>query len=167
MQDMLNYVFAMHDVCVEAGGSQVGVEAEAEVVEDEIEDSNKGANKLEDLLKDSDTPLLENIQYSKFGVIMCLYSMKCMSGWSNTSFFLLLRFINKLMPSNASLPKDTYEAKKYMRNLGHGYEKISAYRKGCILFWRENEKLDKCTSCKESRWKDDIIDENGSTKSLK
>ncbi|GLT72541.1 hypothetical protein SLA2020_444670 [Shorea laevis] len=28
MQDMLNDVFAMHDVCVEAGGSQVGVEAE-------------------------------------------------------------------------------------------------------------------------------------------
>jgi hypothetical protein len=26
MQDMLNDVFAMHDVCVEAGGSQVGVE---------------------------------------------------------------------------------------------------------------------------------------------
>jgi hypothetical protein len=31
MQDMLNDVFAMHDVCVEAGGSQVGVEAEPEV----------------------------------------------------------------------------------------------------------------------------------------
>jgi hypothetical protein len=57
MQDMLN------DVCVEAGGSQVRVEAEA--VEDEIEDSNKGANKLEDLLKDADTPLHENTEHSK------------------------------------------------------------------------------------------------------
>jgi hypothetical protein len=52
MQDMLNDIFAMHDVCVEEGGSQVGVEAEAEAeaeaesVEDEIENSNKGANKL-------------------------------------------------------------------------------------------------------------------------
>jgi hypothetical protein len=44
MQDMLNDVFAMHDVCVEAGGSQVGVEAEAESVDVEIEDSNSGAN---------------------------------------------------------------------------------------------------------------------------
>lgn len=55
MQDMFNEVFAMHDVCVEAGGSQVGVEAEAEAeaesVEAEIEDSNKEANKLDDLLK--------------------------------------------------------------------------------------------------------------------
>jgi hypothetical protein len=63
MQDMLNDVFAMHNVCVEAGGSQVRVEAEA--VEDEIEDSNKGANKLEDLLKDADTPLHENTEHSK------------------------------------------------------------------------------------------------------
>jgi hypothetical protein len=65
------------------------------------------------------------------------------------------------------LPKDIYEAKKYMRDLGLGYEKISACRKCCTLFWRENEKLDKCTSCKESRWKDDVTDEDGSTKSLK
>jgi len=47
MQDMLNDVFAMHDVCVEAGGSQVGVEAEVESVDVEIEDSNREANKLE------------------------------------------------------------------------------------------------------------------------
>jgi hypothetical protein len=42
MQYMLNDVFVMHDVCVEAGGSQVGVEVEAEAVDDEIEDFNKG-----------------------------------------------------------------------------------------------------------------------------
>jgi hypothetical protein len=44
----------MHDVCAEAGGSQVGVEAEVESVNVEIEDSNRGANKLEELLKDAD-----------------------------------------------------------------------------------------------------------------
>jgi hypothetical protein len=49
MQDMLNDVFAMHDVCVEAGRSQVEVEVEDESVDAEIEDSNKGANKLEDV----------------------------------------------------------------------------------------------------------------------
>jgi hypothetical protein len=42
MQDMLNDVFAMHDICVEASGSQVGVEVEAEFVDAEIEDSNRG-----------------------------------------------------------------------------------------------------------------------------
>jgi hypothetical protein len=115
----------------------VEAEAEAEAVEDEIEDSNKGANKLEDLLKDANTPHHENTQHSKLGAIVRLYSMKCMGGWSNTSFSMLLGFMNELMHPYVSLPKDTYEAKKYMRDLGLGYEKISACRKGCMLFWRE------------------------------
>jgi hypothetical protein len=57
MQDMLTDVFTMHDVCVEVGGSQVGVdtEAESESVDVEIEDSNRVPNKLEELLKDADT----------------------------------------------------------------------------------------------------------------
>jgi hypothetical protein len=37
-----------------------------------------------------------------------------MGGWSNTSLSMLLEFINELMHPDASLPKDTYEAKKYM-----------------------------------------------------
>jgi hypothetical protein len=55
MQDMFNDVFAMHDVCVEAGRSQVGVEAKVKYVDAEIEDSNKGVNKLEELLKNAYT----------------------------------------------------------------------------------------------------------------
>jgi len=167
MQDMLTDVFAMHDVCVEVDGSQVGVEAEAGYVDVEIEDSNKVPNKLEDLLKDADMPLHGNTKHSKLGAIVRLYSIKCMGGWSNTSFSMLLEFINELMHPDASLPKDTYEAKKYLKDLGLEYEKISACRKGCMLFWRENEKLDKCTFCNESRWKDDLTNEDGSTKSSK
>jgi hypothetical protein len=74
--------------------------------------------------------------------------MKCMGSWSNTSFSMLLGFINELMPPDASLPNDTYEAKKYMKDLGLGYKKISACRKGCLLFWRENEKLDNVHSAR-------------------
>jgi len=36
-----------------------------------------------------------------------------------------------------------------------------------MLFWRENEKLDKCTLCNESRWKDDVTNEDGLTKNSK
>jgi len=37
---------------------------------------------------------------------------------------MLLEFIYKLMYSDASLSKDIYETKKYMRDLGFGYEKF-------------------------------------------
>jgi hypothetical protein len=47
----------------------VGVEAEAEAesMDAEIEDSNKGANKVNDLLKDANTPLHEYAKHSKLG----------------------------------------------------------------------------------------------------
>jgi hypothetical protein len=72
IQDMLNDVFAMHDVFVEASGSQVRVEVEAESVDAEIENSNRGANKLEEFLKDADTSLHENTKHGKLGAIMRL-----------------------------------------------------------------------------------------------
>ncbi|GLT76946.1 hypothetical protein SLA2020_485780 [Shorea laevis] len=90
-----------------------------------------------------------------------------MGGWSNTNFSFLLEFINELIPSDAPLPKDTYEEKKYMNDLGLGYKKISACHNDCMLFWRENEKLDKCTLCGKSRWKDDVTEEDGSSRSSK
>jgi hypothetical protein len=132
MQHMLNDVFAMHNVQVKEGGSQVGVDAEA--VDAEMEDSNEGARKLYDLSQDADTPLHENTKYSKLGAIVRLYSLKCMGGWSNSSFSMLFEFINELIPLSTPLLKDKYEAKKYMRDLGLGSKKISACRDGCMLF---------------------------------
>jgi hypothetical protein len=83
-----------------------------------------------------------NTKHSKLGAIVCLYSIKSIGGWSNTSFSMLLEFINELMHPDANLPKDSYETKQYFRDSDLEYEKLSASRKGCMLFWRENEKLD-------------------------
>ncbi|GLT54915.1 hypothetical protein SLA2020_280730 [Shorea laevis] len=70
MQDMLNDIFAMHNVRVEEGGPQVGMDAE--IVEAEMEDSNVGARKLYDLLQEADTPLHANTKHSKLG-LSCVY----------------------------------------------------------------------------------------------
>jgi hypothetical protein len=154
MHAMLHDIFTMQDVRVEEGGSEVGVEAET--VQEDLEDSDDGAQKFYDLLKDADKPLHEKTKHSKLGAIVRLFNLKCMGGWSNTLFSLLLELINELIPSEASLPKDTYEAKKYMKDLGLEYEKIPACRNGCMLFWKEYEKLEICTKCKQSKWKDEI-----------
>jgi hypothetical protein len=49
----------------------VGVEAK--VVEDDIEDSDVGARKFYDLLKDANKSLHENTKHSKFGAIVRMY----------------------------------------------------------------------------------------------
>jgi hypothetical protein len=59
--------------------------------------------------------------------IVHLYNLKCMGGISNTIFTSLLEFINQLLSTDGEvLPKNTYEAKKSLKDLGLGYEKIPA-----------------------------------------
>ena len=58
-----------------------------------------------------------------------------------------------MLPSDAKLPKDHYEAKKIVWDLGLGYEKIHACPNDCMLFWKENVNLEACPCCNESRWK--------------
>ena len=58
-----------------------------------------------------------------------------------------------MLPLDAKLPKDHYEAKKIVWDLGLGYEKIHACPNDCILFWKENVNLEACPCCKVSRWK--------------
>ncbi|GLT55491.1 hypothetical protein SLA2020_286080 [Shorea laevis] len=78
----------------------------------------------------------------------------------------LLKDADKPLHDNTK-HSNTYEAKKYMKDLGLGYEKIPACRDGCMIFWKETENLDACTVCNKSKWKDDIIGEDGSTQTSK
>jgi len=124
-------------------------------VEEDLEGPDENARKFYEMLKDADKPLHDNTKHSKLGAIVCLYSLKCMGGLSNALFTFLLEFINELIPTESPLPKDTYEAKKYMKDLGLEYQKIPCCRNGCMLFWKESENLENCTTCKMSKWKED------------
>ncbi|GLT54465.1 hypothetical protein SLA2020_276610 [Shorea laevis] len=141
---------------------------EGEVEEEQEDGDDDCAKKFYDLLKDADKPLHDNTKHSKLGAIVHLYNMKCMGGWSNTIFTSLFEFINQLLGTDRLfLPNNTYEAKKYMKDLGLGYEKILACRDGCMIFWKETKNLDACTVCKKSKWKDDIIGVDGSSQTSK
>ncbi|XP_075658886.1 uncharacterized protein LOC142628728 [Castanea sativa] len=85
--------------------------------------------------------------------IVVLYHLKTLCGWTNKSFTLLLQVLQDLLPSDAKFPKDCYEAKKIITDLGLGYEKIHACPNDCMLYWKEKSNLDACPHCEESRWK--------------
>jgi hypothetical protein len=97
-------------------------------------------------LKESNEPLSSRCtNYSIFSAIVGIFNLKCESEWSNTSFSKLLRFLKGIISKDAKLPKDTYQAKEYMRDLSLGYEKIPTCRNGCILFWKDSGKFERCT----------------------
>ena len=66
---------------------------------------------------------------------------------------MLFQVLMDMLPSDAKLPKDQYESKKIVRDLGLGYKKINACPNDCMLFWKENVNLEACLCCKVSRWK--------------
>jgi hypothetical protein len=59
----------------------------------------------------------------------------------------------------SELPNSYDEAKKYLRELGLGYENIHVCKNNCVLF-RDSKtskyaELNVCPVCIESRWKDE------------
>ena len=84
--------------------------------------------------------------------IVHLYHLKCISGWMNKSFTMLLQLLQDLLPLDAKLPKNCYEAKKITNKLGLGYKNIHACPNDCMLFWKEKALDESCSECGASRW---------------
>jgi Zn ribbon nucleic-acid-binding protein len=84
-------------------------------------------------------------------------------------FLSFLEFINQLLlVEDGALPINTYEVKKFLRDMGLGYEKIPACLNDCMLFWKDNKDLDSCVKCGKSKWKDKIhFDKDGQPRNVR
>ncbi|KAK1431789.1 hypothetical protein QVD17_08446 [Tagetes erecta] len=72
---------------------------------------------------------------------------------TNVAMDMILNLFSRAY-KDANLPKNHYEAKKYLRTLGLGYESIHACKHDCALFWKENAELQKCPVCSTSRYEE-------------
>jgi hypothetical protein len=162
MHAMLRDLFGVHDVKEDNYKPQLGDQSAKEhIVDDE---PNRGdAQKYEELLKKANKPLHEKTKHSKLNATVHLYNSNCVGGVSNTIFLAFLKFFNQLLPDDGkALPINTYEAKKFIKDMGLRYEKILACRNDCMLFWKDNKDLNSCVKCRQFKWKDEIhLDEDG------
>ena len=87
-----------------------------------VEGHNDDAKMFYDQIEDVEKPLYKGCtKFSIFLAIMVLYHLKTLYGWTNKSFTLLLQVLQDMFPSDAKLPKDCYEAKKIITDLGLDY----------------------------------------------
>ena len=95
--------------------------------------------------------------YSKFSFVVTILHLKTTSGWSNKSFDLLLGVFRKALPTPSLVPRNFYEAKKYIRDLGFGGQKIHACVNGCVLYRKKYALLTQCPNeeCNEPRFEKD------------
>ena len=82
-------------------------------------------------------------------------------GWTDRSFTLLLQLLKEAFPEDVKLPDSYYEANKITFDLGFTYKTWDACPNNCMLFKDEDEKLDRCSICDTSRYKQFDADANG------
>jgi hypothetical protein len=63
-----------------------------------------------------------------------------------------VNFIIDLIPAKHNMLKDLYQSKKIVSSLRMNYEKIDAYKKNCMLFWKEHKDDTECMHCGRSRY---------------
>jgi hypothetical protein len=65
------------------------------------------------LVKENEQVLYPNCKkYSKLSFMVHLYHLKCLHGWSDKSFSMLLDLLRDALPEGNILPKSYYETKK-------------------------------------------------------
>ena len=89
--------------------------------------------------------------FSKLSFVIRLYLLKTMHRLSNVAFLDLLDLLKEAFPF-AQLPESFSKARKMIKDLGLGYEKIHACPNDCMLFWKDKVEADKCSVCGSSRW---------------
>ena len=92
--------------------------------------------------------------YNALNGLLKFQRLKGQFGWSDTSFDALLGELNDVLPSNNTIPKSIYEAKKLLKGISIEYIKYHACENDCVLFWGEHEDASQCPTCGTSRWKE-------------
>ena len=117
MEEILNDAFGM---------SMPNEESERSPhVHEEFEKPNKDANKFYNLLREADHELyLGCKKFTKLSFIIRLFHMKCLNGWSNKSFTMLLELLKEAFPEGETLQSNYYEAKKYFVTLAFIISKL-------------------------------------------
>ncbi|KAK9048338.1 hypothetical protein SSX86_032699, partial [Deinandra increscens subsp. villosa] len=109
---------------------------------------------VDKLFVDMEKPLYPGCEeFSVLGFLLELMNVKVTCKMTNVSMDMILNLFSRAF-KDANLPKNHYEAKKYLRTLGLGYESIHACKHDCALFWKENAELQNCPVCSTSRYEE-------------
>lgn len=117
--------------------------------------------KFFNLLKEAERELYPECQkFSTLSFIVRLLHIKCLSGWSDKSFMMLLELLKDSFPKGETLPKSFYATRKLLRDLGLDYHKVHACPRDCSLYWKETAGMDDCIVCQMPRYKQFEGEEN-------
>jgi hypothetical protein len=101
-------------------------------------------------LEDAKKSLSPGSSHSKLSFLVRMLYIKSRYRIGNTTFSTMMKLLSSGYPQS-ELPKSYDEAKKYLGELGLGYENIHVCKNNCVLFQKRYEKDNVCLVCKTSR----------------
>ena len=114
---------------------------------------------MEALIKAAEEPLYDDSkgctkEFTTVRSMLKLLVLKAIYGLSDVGFDAFLSNITDMLPKENKVPANTYYAKKVIRPLTLGVEKIHTYRNHCILYHGDDYKdLESCPKCGTCRYK--------------
>jgi hypothetical protein len=90
--------------------------------------------KFERVLDELKQSISSRSTFSRFSFLVRLLYIKSHYRVSNSYFDALLVLLSDTFAST-NVPKSCEEARKYIRELGQGYESIHVCKNNCVLFW--------------------------------
>ncbi|KAG8485982.1 hypothetical protein CXB51_019310 [Gossypium anomalum] len=115
------------------------------------EEPNEEAAKFYNLLNEMNEELYEGSKYLKLSFCIRLFHLKCLGGWTENSFTMLLEFLREMFPF-AKIPQSCQDIKRLIKDLGLGYDKIHSCPNDCMLYWGDQKNQQSCHVCGKSHW---------------
>ncbi|KAL8134185.1 hypothetical protein AgCh_009299 [Apium graveolens] len=98
------------------------------------------------LLEEGREPLWHGCtKHTKLSAVAILLNIKTDHNISHECFESLLKAIKSMLPDNEKVPDNYYYYKNMVKKSDLGYQKIDACPHDCMLFYKKNEKITKCT----------------------
>ncbi|XP_048496298.1 uncharacterized protein LOC125495580 [Beta vulgaris subsp. vulgaris] len=117
------------------------------------EEPNPQAKVFLDLLKASEEPLYEGSSMSVLEMASRIVSLKCEYNLPHRCVDALASLVKEAIPNNNNMSNTFYDTKKILEGLELPHERIHACPKCCMLFWRTDAHLDRCTVYDSDRYK--------------
>ncbi|KAG8363361.1 hypothetical protein BUALT_Bualt19G0014400 [Buddleja alternifolia] len=142
-----------HDPFIEMVIDAVGPEFDWNT-RNEPERPNPTAEKFFNLKDAADSPLWSGCEdYSELSALSELLNIKSESNLSERHFNRFLKAFGQMLPKGHKLPDSFYSSKKVVAPLGLGVEKIDACENDCMLYSKDDNKLQECNICQHPRFK--------------
>ena len=118
---------------------------------EDLEDGQKSM--FAEVIEEAKRAAVEGGKFSRFTFTVKLLHVKSFYRISNAAFNAILRILNLQFP-NSAVPRSYDDALGIISKLGLGYVSIHVCPNNCVLFRKNNAKLDNCPECNASRWID-------------